>query len=528
MDTLWNAQYALAPACANALLNSLWQGALLALLAAAAFSVLPRRNAALRHVVGMVFLLAMVIAPLISMATFLEKPATTLGIGLVPVLSTPHLVTTTGIFVQESNGVAGWVSLLWLLGAALMLVRQVGGLRQIGALERRAFDELPAVWQRRVLALQQALGIARTVAIRLSDNVLSPFTVRYFRPVVWLPVSMLTRLAPDQIEALLAHELAHIRRADWLWNGFQCVAESLLFFHPAAWWLSRRIRAERENACDDLAVDACGNAIALAEALATLERQRRSFPHLVLTAHGGLLMQRISRLLSGPPSRLPWRVSAGLIVLLCAGGLLATGIGVSKHRLPNPSIESSIDGGLAPRHFREITFGGFRGTSADVSGKQRSYRVGMDRQGQIVEVYKEDQQSRPNDGKVPIWQSDVTTLSAPPPAPYTPWLPPMPAMALPPMPSAPPSITDSNAFKSLLRTVAMDNRVVATLGSPTNVAPDSVDGSLKLSGTSKAEGDADLSFVMTGPKGHAKVRVSGEHHAGFWQVSFLEVGSVAR
>jgi hypothetical protein len=109
-----------------------------------------------------------------------------------------------------------------------------------------------------------------------------------------------------------------------------------------------------------------------------------------------------------------------------------------------------------------------------------------------------------------------------------PALPLMPAMALPPLPPAPPSIADSNAFKNLLRTVAVDNRVVATLGSPTNVAPNSVDGSLNLSGTSNAEGDANLSFVMTGPKGHAKVHVSGERHAGFWQVSFLEVGSVAR
>jgi beta-lactamase regulating signal transducer with metallopeptidase domain len=518
MDALWNAQYVLAPACANALLNSVWQGALLALLAAVAFSLLPRRNAALRHVVGMVFLLAMVIAPLINMAMFLEGPATTKGIGLVPVLSKPYLVTATGVFVQESNSVAGWVSLLWLLGAALMLVRQLGGLRQIGAFDRQAFDELPPVWQRRVLALQQALGIARKVAVRLSDNVPSPFTVRYFRPVIWLPVSMLTRLAPDQIEALLAHELAHIRRADWLLNGLQCVAESLLFFHPAAWWLSRRIRAEREHACDDLAVDACGNAIALAEALATLERQRPSFPHFVLTAHGGSLMQRISRLLSGPPSHVPWRVPVGLIVLLCTGSLLATGIGVSKHKLPKLTIESSTGGALAPGDFREITANGL--------DKQRYYRISMDRQGHITEVYKEGQQSRPIDGNVRTWLSDVMTLSAPPTVPNMPVPPPMPSMAL--LPPIPPSIADSNAFKDLLRTVAVDSRVVAALGSPINVAPDAVDGSLNLSDTSNAEGNANLSFVVTGPNGHAKVRVSAEHRAGAWHVSSLEVGSVAR
>lgn len=521
MDALSNFQYALAPALANALLNSLWQDALFALLALVSFLVLSQRSAALRHVVGMVFLLAMVIAPLLTVATFLQEPATKLNVGgFVPAMSRPHLDTTTGAFVQESNGVAAAVALLWFLGAVAMLVRQLGGLQLIGALDRQPFDALPPALQRRVLALQQAFGISRTVAVRLSDNVLSPFTIRYLRPVIWLPVSMLTRLEPDQIEALLAHELAHIRRADWLWNGLQCMAESLLFFHPAAWWLSRRIRQEREHACDDLAVDACGNAIALAEALATLERQRPSFPRLVLAAHGGSLMQRISRLLSGPPSRLPWRVPVGLIVLLGSGGLLAMGIGVSQHKLPGVRIESSTDGKLRPGDYREIT--------ADGLDKQRYYRISMDRQSHIIETYKEDQQTRPIDGNVRAWLSDVATLSAPPPPPDVPAPPPPPTMALPPLPPPPPSITDSNAFKDLLRTVAMDNRVIATLGSPVNVASDAVDGSLDLSDSHNSDGEANLSFVLTGPKGYAHVHVSGERHAGVWQVSSLEVGPTTR
>ena len=227
-------------------------------------------------------------------------------------------------------------------------------------------------------------------------------------------------------------------------------------------------------------------------------------------------MQRISRLLSGPPSRLPWRVPVGLLVLLGSGGLLAMGIGVSQHKLPGVRIESSTDGKLAPGDFREITADGF--------DKQRYYRISMDRQGHIIEVYKEDQQPRPIDGNVRAWLSDVTTLSAPPPPPDVPAPPPPPTMALPPLPPPPPSITDSNAFKDLLHTVAMDNRVVATLGSPVNVASDAVDGSLDLSGSHNADGEANLSFVLTGPKGHAHVHVSGERHAGVWQVSSLEVG----
>ena len=159
-----------------------------------------------------------------------------------------------------------------------MLARHIGGLRAIAAMERGPFEPLPPAWQRRVEELRAALGIARTVAVRLSAEVASPFAARLLRPVIWLPLSMLSRVPAEQVEALLAHELAHIARRDWLWNGVQCVIEALLFYHPAAWWLGRRIRQEREHACDDLAVAACGDAIALAEALAALEceRHRRS------------------------------------------------------------------------------------------------------------------------------------------------------------------------------------------------------------------------------------------------------------
>ena len=160
--------------------------------------------------------------------------------------------------------------------------------------------------------------------MRLAAEIASPFTARLFRPVIWLPLSLLTRLPTDQVEALLAHELAHIQRLDWLWNGLQCVLESLLFFHPGAWWLSRRIRQEREHACDDLAVAACGNAIALAEALAELELHRHHFPRLVLAAHGGSLMKRITRLLAGSTSGSRWRLPAGIAVLVVSGALLAT------------------------------------------------------------------------------------------------------------------------------------------------------------------------------------------------------------
>ncbi len=295
-----------APALALTLLHSLWQVALLALLASTAFALLNRRSAALRHTVGMVVMLAMLLAPLITFAMLWRAPS----------LAGTH----------AGNWGSWWMayaSQLWLLGVVLMLALQLGGLHAVYGLRRRPWVALPGEWQRKCEALRQQLGIARAVLVCMAEHVSSPFTAHLFRPIIWLPLGLITRLPADQVEALLAHELAHIVRLDWLWNGLQCVIESLLFFHPAVWWLSRRIRQEREHACDDLAVAVCGDAIPLAQALAELHRHSVTIPPFALAAQGGSLMSRVSHILSVPTRRHHWRAPAALLLLLCSGTLMA-------------------------------------------------------------------------------------------------------------------------------------------------------------------------------------------------------------
>ena len=145
-----------------------------------------------------------------------------------------------------------------------------------------------------------------------------PTVIGWLKPVVLLPASALAGLAPHQMEAILAHELAHIRRHDYLVNLFQTVVETLLFYHPAVWWLSRRIRAERENCCDDLAVSLCGDPVAYAAALAELEGLRSTTGDSVLAATGGSLLQRVRRLLGAPShaGRAPGWLAAGLALLV--------------------------------------------------------------------------------------------------------------------------------------------------------------------------------------------------------------------
>ena len=148
-----------------------------------------------------------------------------------------------------------------------------------------------------------------------------PTVIGWLRPVVLVPGSALAGMAPYQLEAILAHELAHIRRHDYLVNLLQTLVETLLFYHPAVWWLSHRIRIERENCCDDLAVSLCGDPYAYAKALADLEELRADSGHLALAATGGSLIHRVRRLIATPShaGRGPgWLAASTAVVLISA------------------------------------------------------------------------------------------------------------------------------------------------------------------------------------------------------------------
>ena len=143
--------------------------------------------------------------------------------------------------------------------------------------------------------------------------------------MILLPVAAFAGLSPSQVEAILAHELAHIRRHDFLVNLLQTFAETVLFYHPAVWWLSARIRTEREHCCDDVALSVCGDAVSYAEALVELESWRTVHSRLAIAATGGTLMTRVRRLLGAPaddrPRSFGAMVVAGVVALvICVAG----------------------------------------------------------------------------------------------------------------------------------------------------------------------------------------------------------------
>src|SRR6185295_3081242 len=163
----------------------------------------------------------------------------------------------------------------------------------------------------------QRLGVRQAVAILQSTLVDVPAVVVVVRPLVLVPASALTGLSTRELEAVLAHELAHIRRHDYLVNLLQTTIETLFFYHPAVWWVSAQARQEREHCCDDLAVAACGDVLTYARALTALEHLRGCEVQLAVAASGGSLLVRIQRLLRrGAPAHYGFESGlAGFIAL---------------------------------------------------------------------------------------------------------------------------------------------------------------------------------------------------------------------
>jgi D-alanyl-D-alanine endopeptidase (penicillin-binding protein 7) len=190
------------------------------------------------------------------------------------------------------------------------------GLAWIGRMRRA--QPTDAAWQARLSLLAQRFGLARKVSLRVVDGLASPITAGWWRPIVLVPASLLTGMAPDLLEALLAHELAHVRRHDYLVTLVQSGIESLLFYHPAVWWLSRRIRAERELVADALAAQCLGEPRRLARALSELERVQFGANHLALAAADGDLAARVRRLVRPESQALQWKAALPILALAVA------------------------------------------------------------------------------------------------------------------------------------------------------------------------------------------------------------------
>jgi len=302
----------LAQAIGWALLHLLWQAAIVAGILAATLALLSRHSANTRYAVSCAAL-TLVFTMFVATAyrAYEPRPAPSAKNAtaetMVPVTRVPVLLAaaaTASWRDRAMEAVAGaqkWlpaIVAIWLAGVIVLSSRLLLSFARTRRLAHRAAHLASAHWQRVAQRLSNALGLQRAVRLVESVAVEVPSVIGSLRPMILLPTSALTGMTPEQIEMVLAHELAHIRRHDFFVNLLQAMVETLMFYHPAVWWMSHRVRIERENCCDDLAVAVCGNPIQYARALTRLEELRAHAPAITIAANGGSLLDRIRRLVA--------------------------------------------------------------------------------------------------------------------------------------------------------------------------------------------------------------------------------------
>jgi uncharacterized protein (TIGR03435 family) len=312
------------------LVHFLWQGALLAALYAAVRSLVSRTEG--RYALACVALAAMMAAPVVTWCVLgpsdgVAAPAPNVTARVpsdVPSspIALPPAVRTTVPGAPYTPWMR-WAVAIWLVGASGLSVRLLGGWAMAERLRWTMTRSAPLEWCDAVRRLSGRLGVARAVSLRVSAMVQSPVVIGAWRPLVLVPVGMLTGMPAAQVEALLLHELAHIRRHDYLVNLLQSVAEALLFYHPAVWWVSAHIRAEREQCCDDAAVAVSGDVLEYVNALAELVAVRPARLAAV-AANGGSVADRIARLLGeARPANRRGTILGGIVLAAAGYGVFA-------------------------------------------------------------------------------------------------------------------------------------------------------------------------------------------------------------
>ena len=221
-------------------------------------------------------------------------------------------------FAEWVQPVLPAMAVCWFVGVWIVLLRTTVGFWAAQRLRKSGVCAISDSIRKSATDLAEKMGVRQKIEIVQSSLVTAPATIGHWKPLILLPGSVMTGLTPRQLESVIAHELAHIRRHDFLVNAMQAVAESLLFYHPLMWWVSGTVRQERENCCDDEAVAACGRLTDYAEAMVVVDQLQGSAPVVSLAANGGSVLNRVRRLAGRPISvryRSGWCLLASLLIV---------------------------------------------------------------------------------------------------------------------------------------------------------------------------------------------------------------------
>jgi beta-lactamase regulating signal transducer with metallopeptidase domain len=402
------------------LLHSIWQGAVIT---AVTWLVLRRYGVHLRsgtrYAVCCAALGLSVLTPVVTFALFIVSPergemvtpvaAIAPAAGAIARTMTPPSLPAGAVLVLP------WVVLAWMIGVVTRALWITSAWLAVHRLVRSATQPVDVMWVRVLAKLQRDLRVHRHVDLRLSGLVDVPCVIGWLRPIILLPPAACLGLTPQQLEAVLAHELAHIKRHDFLVNGLQRIAEALLFYQPGAWWISRQIRIEREHCCDDAAVAVCPDVVGYARALTALEVSRSaSGPLLAVT--GGDLVGRIRRLLSGRENQIsgvaPVTAVTLLLIAIGVSALASTAsvppgsTGTRRETSPGPTREligqfdssrtrpekvdaiSRLSGDLSAAAWRKLVLIAERDTDFEVRKEAVSYIAGRATPAAVQELIR--------------------------------------------------------------------------------------------------------------------------------------------
>jgi beta-lactamase regulating signal transducer with metallopeptidase domain/beta-lactamase class D len=333
------------------LIHSLWQDLLIGLVLAAIFKLLARAKSQIRYFIACFALAAMIILPVLTTYVLHNRQTNPLDIVVdddsAPVTSVDANFRNIGLIgIERINGTQEinrnnrtitemwntsekvekflpWLILLWLVGVVVCAIKLSGGLFSAAKLRKLPVKVFNPKLDYLINELATQLSIKRSIKIYESSLIKVPMTIGWIYPLILIPPSRLLGLSPFQLQMIISHELIHIKRYDFLINFLQSVVETLLFYHPAAHWASRKIREEREYICDDLTLALCKDSVGYARALTKVARFQRQAEQLAVAATDGELKDRIYRLVSNAQnpgfskkSILP-NVSAIVVLSLC-------------------------------------------------------------------------------------------------------------------------------------------------------------------------------------------------------------------
>lgn len=346
------------------LMHSMWQFAGLALLLILVLALVPQRAARLRYGFAIATLGLMLAMPFATYSFLHESPALESSysgtetqfasfsmpqnfIQQAPVaLSISEKVSA--FFQQNAYLLLG----IWLIGVGILSLRFLGSNLVLRRLKKSGLQEVPLELLTRFEELMKQVGVRKQVKLHFSKLVDSPVVIGAFKPIVLLPIGLLSGLSMAQVECILIHELAHIRRWDYLVNMLQSIAEILFFYHPATWWVNRLIRQERENCCDEIVVALNGNKVQYAHALLNLEVLRQKPASLAMAANGGNLLQRIQRITGGNiVKKQRFHLKGflfGLLTLVCIGLVATQSHTVIKAAMPFLAADVEVENDELP------------------------------------------------------------------------------------------------------------------------------------------------------------------------------------